>query len=115
LADLVEKPSPTEAPSRLAVAARYVLSADVFAPLRQTRPGKGGEIQLTDAIRQMIAAGKPVFGLRLAPGEKRYDIGNFESYFVSFLESVLADPQFGAKLQAEIARLIGQPAAAGGK
>ena len=99
LADLIEKPSPNEAPSRLAVAARYVFSPRIFEYLERTRPGKGGEIQLTDAVRAMIADGRKAYGLRLAPNERRFDIGNFESYFLAFTEFALADAQFGALLR----------------
>ena len=81
LADLVEKPSPREAPSNLAIAARYVLSPAIFDALAQTRRGKGGEIQLTDAIRAVIRDGGRVYGVRLRPDERRFDIGNFETYF----------------------------------
>jgi UTP--glucose-1-phosphate uridylyltransferase len=110
LADIVEKPSMAEAPSNLAVAARYVFSPVIFDALTRTPPGKGGEIQLTDAVRALIREGKKVMGLRLAPGEGRFDIGNFESYFRSFVEFAFADPQFGPKLR-EFARqlLAGQP------
>src|SRR5215212_6787683 len=57
LADVIEKPSPADAPSTLAIAARYVLSADIFAALARTPPGVGGEIQLTDGIRKLIRDG----------------------------------------------------------
>jgi UTP--glucose-1-phosphate uridylyltransferase len=100
LDDLVEKPDPSEAPSNLAVAARYVFSPAIFASLERTKPGKGNEIQLTDAIRMLIRDGQRVLGIRLPPGEKRFDIGNFESYFQAFLEFALADPHYGPALRA---------------
>ena len=71
LADVVEKPSVAEAPSNLAVAARYVFSAAIFDCLGHTRPGKGNEIQLTDAIRTLIAEGGKVLGVCLGPTEHR--------------------------------------------
>jgi UTP--glucose-1-phosphate uridylyltransferase len=58
--DMVEKPDPSEAPSDLAIIGRYVLTPDVFDALRDTKPGTGREIQLTDAIRQTIAGGRVV-------------------------------------------------------
>jgi UTP--glucose-1-phosphate uridylyltransferase len=110
LADIVEKPSVAEAPSNLAVAARYVFSPAIFDALTRTAPGKGGEIQLTDAIRLLIREGGKVRGLRLPPGESRFDIGNFESYFRSFVEFAFADPQYGEKLRAFARQLLdGQP------
>jgi len=78
IADLVEKPSVEEAPSDLAVAGRYLLDARIFDYLKTQEPGKGGEIQLTDAIRRMIAE-KPLLGY-VYPG-KRQDIGNPKGYF----------------------------------
>jgi len=97
--DLVEKPSPPEAPSNLAIAARYVLSPVIFDALAQTRRGKGGEIQLTDAIRAVIRNGGRAYGVRLRPDERRYDIGNFEAYFEAFVAFALADPKFGPSLR----------------
>lgn len=106
LQDLIEKPSVNEAPSNLAVAARYVFSPDIFAHLSQTTPGKGGEIQLTDAIRSMLAGGARGVGMRLAPQERRFDIGNFESYFQAFTEFAINDPVYGPGLREHIQALL---------
>ena len=76
--DLIEKPSPEEAPSDLAVAGRYLLDVKIFDYLKTQTPGKGGEIQLTDAIRRMLAE-KTLLGY-VYPG-KRQDIGNPKGYF----------------------------------
>lgn len=70
---LVEKPSPADAPSRFAICARYILTADIFACLDQTAPGKGGEIQLTDALK-LLCQRQPMHGVVLTA--KRHDIGN---------------------------------------
>jgi UTP--glucose-1-phosphate uridylyltransferase len=104
--DLVEKPSPREAPSNLAIAARYVLSPAIFDALARTRPDAKGEIQLTDAIRTLVRDGGRVFGVRLRPGERRYDIGNFDAYFEAFVEFALADPRFGAALKRHLRELL---------
>jgi UTP--glucose-1-phosphate uridylyltransferase len=109
LADIVEKPSVDEAPSTLAVAARYVFSPVIFDLLKKTPPGKGGEIQLTDAIRQLIHKGGKVLGIRLPEQERRFDIGNFESYFRAFVEFALADPRHGADLRAFVRQLLQTP------
>jgi UTP--glucose-1-phosphate uridylyltransferase len=106
LADLIEKPSVEEAPSRLAVAARYVLSPRIFDALSTTEPGAGGEIQLTDAIRSVLADGGRGIGIRLGPDERRFDIGNFGSYFRAFTEFALADPRYGEGLRRELGRLL---------
>ena len=104
--DLVEKPSTRDAPSRLAIAARYVLAPAIFDALAKTRRDSRGEIQLTDAIRALIRGGGRAYGVRLRPGERRYDIGNFEAYFEAFVEFALADPKFGATLRQHLQALL---------
>ena len=105
LKDMVEKPSVEEAPSNLAVSARYVFSPAIFDRLHETKPGKGGEIQLTDAVRDLIRDGEKVLGVRLPAGERRYDVGNFESYFEAFLEFAVSDPLYGDAAKEIIERL----------
>jgi len=73
---------------------------------RETKPGKGGEIQLTDAIRSLIHRGGKVLGVRLPANEQRYDIGNFESYYAAFVEFALADPKYGAKLREHLKSIL---------
>jgi UTP--glucose-1-phosphate uridylyltransferase len=104
--ELIEKPSINEAPSNLAIAARYVLSPAIFDAIRHTQPGKGGEIQLTDAIRLLMQDGGKVFGTRLNGNEKRYDIGNFESYFNAFVEFALADEKYGDSLRKSLEEFL---------
>ncbi|MBT5019794.1 sugar phosphate nucleotidyltransferase [bacterium] len=99
LESLVEKPSVDEAPSNLAVAARYVFSPAIFSELEKTERGKGGEIQLTDAMCQVLKKGGKGIGIRLPKEEPRFDIGNFESYFQAFVDFALSDPQFGEGLE----------------
>ncbi len=69
----VEKPKPEEAPSRLAVSARYVLSSSIFDELEKTPTGKGGELQLTDAMASLMKH-EPLFGVKYRG--RRHDIGN---------------------------------------
>ena len=80
IVDMVEKPAPSEAPSDLAVAGRYLLDPAVFGLLRTQTPGKGGEIQLTDAIRRMLAE-RSVYGCVYSG--RRQDIGNPKGYFAA--------------------------------
>ena len=98
IADVIEKPNEDEAPSNLAIAARYVFAPRIFDALARTAPGKGGEIQLTDAILRVIQDGGRVFGITLRD-ERRYDIGNFDAYFRAFVEFALADAKHGAALR----------------
>jgi UTP--glucose-1-phosphate uridylyltransferase len=106
LADIVEKPTVGDAPSNLSVAGRYVFSPVLFSYLDRTSPGRDGQIQLTDALRLMIAEGRRVVGVRLEAGERRYDIGDFESYFQTFVEFALADPRYGESLHRRLRDLI---------
>lgn len=106
LDDLIEKPDVDSAPSNLAVAARYVFSPQIFDWLEKTQPGKGEEIQLTDAIRHLIRAGGKVLGVRLPDDERRFDIGNFESYFEAFVEFALADAEDGPRLRRRLETLL---------
>ncbi|WP_166028448.1 UTP--glucose-1-phosphate uridylyltransferase GalU [Streptomyces chilikensis] len=76
--DLVEKPAPGTAPSDLAVIGRYLLDPAVFEVLRRTPPGRGGEIQLTDALRTLAAEGHPVHGVVFSG--RRYDTGDRAEY-----------------------------------
>ncbi len=106
---LTEKPSVAEAPSNLAVAARYVFCPEIFDKLAETKPGKGGEIQLTDAIQMLLENGGKGIGVRLRPDERRFDIGNFGSYFRAFTEFALADPRFGDMLRDYLRSRLQQP------
>ena len=84
--DMIEKPSVEEAPSRLAVLGRYILAPEIFDILETTPPGKGGEIQLTDAIK-VLAAKDSVFAYRFSG--RRYDIGDKEGFLEATVEQAL--------------------------
>ncbi len=93
--ELVEKPLPSESPSKLAVAARYVFDPVIFEALKRTPAGKKGELEITDAMNTLIKMGKKVIGIKLRKDEHRYDIGSFESYFKAFLDFALEDLEYG--------------------
>jgi UTP--glucose-1-phosphate uridylyltransferase len=95
IAAIVEKPAPDAAPSRLAVAGRYAATLALLDALRDTAPGADGEIQVADAL----AALDGVVGLRLAPGEERFDVGNVSGYCAAFVEYALADADLGPALR----------------
>ncbi|HHV94904.1 MAG TPA: UTP--glucose-1-phosphate uridylyltransferase [Clostridiaceae bacterium] len=97
--DVIEKPSPINAPSTLAFAARYIMHPNVFDALERTSPGKGGEIQLTDAIRLLLKEGTKGYAINLRKNEKRYDIGNMASFYEAFVDFALADEKYGYKLR----------------
>lgn len=97
--DLVEKPSPQNAPSTLAIAARYILPGRIFDALSRTSPGKGGEIQLTDGIRLLLKEGYDGYSVSLTEKEKRYDIGNFKTYYEAFIDFALNDEKYGYSLK----------------
>ena len=104
--NVVEKPGPGKAPSRLAIAGRYVFSPVIFDMIRRIGPDHRGEIQLTDAIQQLCEEGRRVLAVKLPAHEKRYDIGNFPSYFETFVEFALADPVYGATFREKLERLL---------
>ena len=89
---LVEKPDPAEAPGDLAVAARYIYTADIFKYLKITPPGKGGEIQLPDATSLFMDQGGEVYGKVFAG--KRHDIGDKLSFLKATVEFGLRRPEF---------------------
>ena len=90
--DLVEKPTPGEAPSNLAVIGRYVLPPEIFSILRKTRPGKNGEIQLTDALRE-LAKKSPMYALEVEG--QRYDAGDKLGFLIATVEFALKNPSLG--------------------
>lgn len=104
--NLVEKPKPEAAPSNLAIAGRYVFSPLIFDLIRRVKPDHRGEIQLTDAIQLMCEEGRRVLAVKLPPNEKRYDVGNFPSYFETFVEFALADPAYGPGFRKVIERML---------
>jgi len=89
--DLVEKPTPGEAPSNYAIASRYVFPASLFSYLDKTPPGKKNEIQVTDAVRLMLED-MPVKGLEFEG--KRYDIGNRLDYLRTIMAFASDNPEF---------------------
>lgn len=95
IADIVEKPSPEAAPSNLALAGRYIFDASIFDAILRTTPSGEGELLLPDSIRLMIDDGHVVRAVRLVGDERRYDIGNFESYFKAFIDFALEDEEYG--------------------
>lgn len=92
---LIEKPLPSEAPSRLAVAARYVFDPVIFDALKRTPAGKKGELEITDAIDMLGKMGRKIIGVKLRSDEQRYDVGGFETYFKAFIDFSLEDPEYG--------------------
>ena len=106
LADVIEKPSVKEAPSSLAIAARYVFAPSIYDAIDRVAPGKDGEIQLTDAVRILLREQARVIGVRLRNDERRYDIGNFDSYFRAFVEFALNDPRSGAALRQALEEML---------
>lgn len=97
--DIVEKPTPEEAPSRLAVASRYIFTPEIFDAIERTTPGYRGEIELTDAIRNLIKMGRKVRCIHLTKEEHQYNIGNPESYFRAFIDFALSDQQYGYRIR----------------
>ena len=92
--DMVEKPAVEEAPSRLAVLGRYVITPEIFAILEQTAPGRGGEIQLTDALK-VLAKEQAMYAYDFVG--RRYDVGDKQGYLEATVEYALRRPELREK------------------
>lgn len=104
---IIEKPSPAEAPSSMAVMGRYVFTPEIFDILDHVQPGVGGEIQLTDAIAESITTGD-VFGYAFSEG--RYDIGAKLDYLRATVELALQRDDLGAPFEAFLTDLMARRA-----
>ncbi len=93
--DVVEKPTPAQAPSNLVVAARWALEPMIFPLLHQVASEANGELTLTDAVRALVRAGGAFWATPLVSGEQRRDIGNFETFFTSFIRAAMRDSEYG--------------------
>ncbi len=99
---MVEKPAPADAPSRMAVAGRYILTPAVFNRIREQPRGVGGEIQLTDGIAGLMAD-ETVYAYQYEG--KRYDCGSKEGFLEATVELALKHPQVGAHFRAYLKNL----------
>ena len=100
--DMVEKPAPAEAPGRTAVLGRYIIAPDIFRTLVETKPGKGGEIQLTDALKEM-ARNEAVYAYCFEG--KRYDVGDKLGFLKATVEYGLRNPDLGDAFRAYLQNL----------
>ena len=94
--DLVEKPPVEKAPSNLAIIGRYILTPDIFDALRKTKPGKGGEIQLTDALKALMEQ-RPIYAHKFKG--TRYDAGDKLGFLKATVEFALKDKNLGAEFR----------------
>lgn len=94
--DLVEKPSPKEAPSNLAVIGRYILTPEIFELLEKTKPGKNNEIQLTDALKE-LARLRNMYGYVIQG--KRFDAGDKLGFLKATVEMGLKNPELGKEFR----------------
>jgi UTP--glucose-1-phosphate uridylyltransferase len=109
---LVEKPKMDEAPSNLAIIGRYILTPDIFKILERQRAGAGGEIQLTDALRDLLKK-RSIYGF-LVKG-KRYDAGDKIGFLKTTVDFALRNPEVGESFRAyilEVAERLALPSCA---
>ena len=97
IVDMVEKPRPEKAPSDLAIIGRYILPPSIFPALQATKPGAGGELQLTDAIRALLSEERV---LGYAFEGVRYDAGTKLGFLMANIAFALKDPEIGPGLRA---------------
>ena len=107
--DLVEKPAPADAPSDLAIIGRYLLTPDVYPALARTPRGAGGEIQLTDGLRRLLAD-RPIFAVEL--DGVRHDAGNKPGYLRAILHFARKHPELRGELPAPADGTAPTPSAA---
>lgn len=101
--DMVEKPKVEEAPSRLAVLGRYVITPEIFGILEQTAPGRGGEIQLTDALK-VLAQEQAMYAYDFVG--RRYDVGDKEGYLEATVEYALRRPEMREKFLSYLQKIV---------
>jgi UTP--glucose-1-phosphate uridylyltransferase len=100
---IVEKPSPEDAPSTMAAIGRYVFTPEIFEALRETQPGRGGEIQLTDAIN-LLAQEQDVFAYSFDRG--RFDVGNKLDYLKATVEFAIEREDVGEAFRRYLAEVV---------
>jgi len=101
--DLVEKPAPEKAPSNLGILGRYVLTSDIFQFLKETKPGKNNEIQLTDALRKLNKS-REMYAYII--DGKRYDLGNKIDYMKASIECALFRHEMGPELMKHLRTIL---------
>lgn len=101
---LVEKPPVDEAPSSLAIIGRYVLAPEIFEVLRGTAPGRGGEIQLTDALATLVERGEPVHGVVF--DGRRYDTGDKLDYLKAVVRLAVERDDLGPPLRSWLREFV---------
>jgi len=101
---IVEKPDPENAPSDIATHGAYILPPEIFKALRELKPGKGGEIWLTDAINVLRDEGVPVYAVEIENG-KYYDTGNKLEYMKTTIDLALQHPEIADDLRAYLKTL----------
>lgn len=103
ISELIEKPDPDAAPSDLAIAGRYILTPQIFAAIERTPHGKGGELQLTDAMRLLLKH-ENIIASKIEG--KRYDIGNKLDFLKTTVEFALRRREFAAPFEAFLRETI---------
>ena len=101
--DMVEKPAVSEAPSRLAVLGRYIIAPEIFDILEKTKPGSGGEIQLTDALKE-LARMQTILAYNFEG--RRYDVGDKQGFLEATVEQALKKPELRDKFLAYLKDIV---------
>ena len=101
--DMVEKPPVSEAPSRLAVLGRYIIVPEIFDILENTKPGSGGEIQLTDALKE-LARMQTILAYNFEG--RRYDVGDKQGFLEATVEQALKKPELRDKFLAYLKDIV---------
>ncbi len=103
--DMVEKPAREDAPSRLAVLGRYIITPEIFPILEETAPGRGGEIQLTDALK-VLAERQNIYAYNFEG--RRYDVGDKQGFWEATVEMALKRPELREEFLRYLKNIVAQ-------
>jgi UTP--glucose-1-phosphate uridylyltransferase len=112
---LVEKPDPADAPSNLAIIGRYILDPSIFEVLAKTPPGRGNEIQLTDALQELAASSEPGGGVHgLIFRGRRYDTGDRLDYLKAVVRLAADHRELGSDFSSWLTEFVAERDSADG-
>ena len=103
VSNLVEKPSPEDAPSNIAIVGRYILMPSIFESLEKTKPSKGGEVQITDAIKNLLGKEK-VYAYKFK--RKRFDVGEKLGFLKANIALALKRKDLGEELEKYLKEIL---------
>jgi UTP--glucose-1-phosphate uridylyltransferase len=99
---IIEKPPADSAPSRWAVAARWILDQGIFTFIEKTTPDSKGEVGLSQAVDRALLDGREAWAVPLKPDERRLDIGSWDTYLAAAARAIINDPDYGENIRRDL-------------